>query len=993
MTLRLDLFGSPRIDCDGASLALPFERRSQLVALLALKRSWVARPELAATLWPEQAHKQACSNLRKTLFRLQSQPWASAIDVQGNAVRLEADTDVFDFEAALRERRIADALPLRRGELLAGFDDDRSEAWSSWLSFERDRMRVAWRGAALDRLAADIDPAEGIGLSAQLLDADPLDEAALRAHMLWLAQNGQSAAARHVYQAFAERLAQDLGLGPGAELKALHESLGASSGRIGSAVGVAPLAPDDGFIGRSVELRRIAELLAQTDCRLLCLVGPGGVGKTRLAQRAIQELAPQYPDGVAFVSLEDVALSSELGVRLARETGVALSGTREPADQVIELLRERHMLLVLDNFEQLAGDVSILDKLLQGCAWLKIIVTSRVRLVVAAAWLLPLGGLPCPEPEDQDRIEAFDAVRLFVKAAKRVAPAINPAAEAVAIVEICAQVEGLPLALQLAATWTRVLSCAAIATELRHGTELLCAVNPTLPGRHGSIEHVFEQSWQLLTATERDALARLSVFRGGFAVEAARDVAGASLPVLGALTDNSLLRKDGARVFLHPLLQQLAALRLGDGEARASTEAVHARYFHRLLAQLRSPLENGERDAMRQMDAEFENCRIAWRWAIAHEETEALARSAPALLRFCDNRGRFMECLALLREAIKSRPPRADARFEPLLSSAAAHFECRLDRYGDAKATAARALVASRTTRDHDTRLMCFKVLGVCCYWQGRPGAARRYFKRALRQAPAPLDPCNAANMLDNLALIEKAIGRRDEALRMSLQALVQRRSIGDIPGEAVSLCNLGVLQCEMGDHESAATHLKTGLAVCDCHDLVNIRGDILSNLTMLAIKTGDYGSAQANAERALEDAVRTGARALESEVKMHLARMCLWRGDRAAARCDLRASLELAIAIGRPSYQLAGAYCFAEILAAQGELDCARKVLVFVVKHPSTYFSDRNEIRQRLTQWHPAAGGEPAWPGFDLGELVQRIVAETPVAYAPLIAIMRGAR
>ena len=186
-------------------------------------------------------------------------PWARGIESQGGALRFEADTDVSAFESALREQRIADALPMRRGELLAGFDDDQSEAWSSWLGFERDRLRVAWRDAALDHLAADIDAAEGIDLSARLLDADPLDEAALRAHMSWLARSGQSARARQVYREFVERLEEDLGLAPGAELRALHDSLGTT------AVVPAPAcddrareASDAGFVGRTVELRRIA---------------------------------------------------------------------------------------------------------------------------------------------------------------------------------------------------------------------------------------------------------------------------------------------------------------------------------------------------------------------------------------------------------------------------------------------------------------------------------------------------------------------------------------------------------------------------------------------------------------------------------------------------------------------------------------------------------------------------------------------------------------
>ena len=200
--------------------------------------------------------------------------------------------------------------------------------------------------------------------------------------------------------------------------------------------------------------------------------------------------------------------------------------------------------------------------MLEAAPRLRIVVTSRVRLGLTTEWLLPLAGLPTPELEDESDAEAFDAVRLFIQAAQRVEPALVPSVEAAAIVDICRQVEGLPLALELAASWTRVLSCAAIAAELRRGTELLQAVDAAQPARHASMDVVFDHSWRLLTPVERDALARLSVFRGGFSAEAARAVAGASLPVLGALADKSLLRKDDARIYLHPLVNQFA-----DGEA------------------------------------------------------------------------------------------------------------------------------------------------------------------------------------------------------------------------------------------------------------------------------------------------------------------------------------------------------------------------------------------------------------------------------------------
>ncbi len=353
MTLGLTLFGAPTVQYGDGPHALNFERRAQLLVFLALKRGWVGRAELAAMLWPDQQSKLAYTNLRKALFRLQSYPWAKRIEANGNALRFDVATDVAAFEAALGEQRLADAQTLRRGDLLVGFDDHQNDVWSSWLGFERDRLRVAWRSAVEQHLASDCDPRAAIDLAARLLEDDALDEVALRAYMTWLARTGQGARARQAYRDFAGRLLQELGLTPSAELNALNDSIGAAALGSAATVGAQPVTADDGFVGRAVELRRIAELIKQDDCRLLTVTGPGGVGKTRLARRAMAELAAHFADGAVFTPLEDIASPRELGGRLARELGITLKGSDEPLDQVLVFLRARHTLLVLDNFEQI----------------------------------------------------------------------------------------------------------------------------------------------------------------------------------------------------------------------------------------------------------------------------------------------------------------------------------------------------------------------------------------------------------------------------------------------------------------------------------------------------------------------------------------------------------------------------------------------------------------------------------------------------------------
>ena len=995
MTVRLLLFGTPEIAAAaGASAALPFERRAQLLAYLALKRSWVARSELAAMLWPGQAAKLALANLRKTLFRIQALPWAANLEMQDGALRFAAPTDVGEFDAALREGRIAAALPLRRGELLAGFDDDASEAWTNWLHFERDRLRVAWRGAALARLDGDIEPGAGIELAALLLESDPLDEAALRALMTFHARSGQNAKAREAYRIFAANLAADLGLAPGAELQSLHDALSAAGARVAPAPRAPASSLDADFVGRAAELRRIAALLAQDDCRLITIVGPGGAGKTRLAQRALDAAAAPattFADGTLFVRLEDAAAPGEFAGRLASELEIALSGGSDPFLQVIAHLREQRMLLVLDNFEQLAAGAPMVGALLEACPRLKVIVTSRVRLAVAGEWLLPLEGLACPEAEDQDRVEAFDAARLFVNAARRVQPGLLPAAEAAAIVEICRAVEGLPLALELAAAWPRVLSCAAIAAELRRGTELLRAVDASRPARQRSVEFVFEQSWRLLSASEQDALARLSVFRGGFTIDAARAVAAAAIPVLGALADKSLLRKDDARLNFHPLVQQLAALRLPAGEARASTERAHAQYYQRLLAQLRRPVENGDAGALAQLEAEFENCRVAWRWSIQHGAADALAGGAPALFHFCDHRSRFEEGLALLGEARAAAAARERPALAALLAAAMAHLEYRLDRYAAAEAGANEALALAREAGDHPALAQCLQVLGSCALRLGRYADASRLSARARQHALSAADPRKAAANLYNQSLAEKSMGHYDEALRLSLQALAQQRRLGDVVGEALSLNNLGVLYFVRREYQAAGEHLRAGLAVCDEHGLSSTRMYTLANLTEHAVITRDTDAAARYAGRTLTIAESAGNRAIVSWMKLQCAHIALQRGDLADARAQLCDSVRIATAIARPALQLEGVCCLAEILLAQGEAGCARQVLAYAVAHPSIAAPEKDAVRGRLDDWPGPAEPLPAWPGMTLDELVERIVVESGIAYGALIALLRG--
>ncbi|MFO1271214.1 MAG: tetratricopeptide repeat protein [Rubrivivax sp.] len=737
----------------------------------------------------------------------------------------------------------------------------------------------------------------------------------------------------------------------------------------------------------------MGELLARDECRLLCLVGPGGVGKTRLARRAFQLLAPAVADAAVFVALEDAETAAQFGQRLAQAAGVAgTAQQRDPLAAAVEAWRTRRLLLVLDNFEQLTPQAPLLDRLLQQCPRLKLVVTSRLRLGLASEWSMPVEGLPWPDAEDGDRIEAFDAVRLFVRAARRVEPGFSAAGESAALVDICRQVAGLPLALELAAAWVRVLSCEEIARELRQGTELLRAADPAHPARHASIDTVFEQSWRRLGEAERQVLARLSVFHGGFTVETARAVAGASLPVLGALADKSLLARERLRMQLHPLVQQLAAQRLDQAGARAATEDAHAAFFQRWLQQLAPAAERGEREALQAIDTEFENGRRAWAVGAARGRAAALLSALPTLRHYVEDRARFEDGLAMMREALHSRAGESDAGLRACLLAGVARMQLRLARYAEAQASAAAALDAATGPAEREARYEAHSVLGGCALALGHSAEARQAYQRALALAKARARAGEIGSTLDNLALCEKRLGHYERALALKQEALAQHRRHGDHARLAVCLNNLGSLCTFMDEDDAARAHLREALALSERHGHVSSRAFVLSNLVELALKSGDDEGAREHAERALGAAREAHLLTLQAWLQVQRGRLAARRGELDTARAALAEAAAQTLALDVQSVKSAVLLGFAELLEAQGRAGAARRLLAYAADEAALSVPDRDELRAAWARRAALGRADPPWPAIGLPELLQRIADEAPQAHAPLLGQLQEA-
>jgi predicted ATPase/DNA-binding SARP family transcriptional activator len=673
MTTRaLTLLGAFELTRDG----VPVTRfhSDKVRALLAYLATESARPHarasLAALLWPEQPDAAALRNLSQTLVRLREVlgPTDPApLHVTWQAIQWLPDAATVDVALFTRLVRSADtddlarAAALYRGEFLAGFSLPGCEAFEEWLLLLREQLQqqaLAGLHALAERHLAAQHWAHAAAAAQRQIELDRWREDAYRQHMRALVGGGDRAAALAVYQRCAQILHDDLGLAPDDETAALGAAIRA--GEIAGGGPASPLAPTLGqtlpspltpLVGRADELTRIGGLLRDADTRLVTLVGVGGAGKTRLALASAWMLREDFADGVGWASLAgitpavDAALQPDtLAAAVGVGLGLAFDGRRAPLDELRHTLAQRDLLLVLDNCEHLPV-AAFAQELLAAAPRLRLLATSRARLDVAGEILVRLEGLPVPEAGADDPA-GYAGVHLFLAQAQRHVPDFgHDPADLAAAVRLCRLLSGLPLGIELAARWVGHYTCDEIATEIQADLDFLAVQGGAAPDRQRSLQAAFAYSWAMLRDVERQALARLAIFRGSFDRVAAQAVATTRVTTLAALVDASLLRHLGVgRYGFHELVRQFAAARLADlGEAEALAEQ-HANYYLDLLAGQEAALYgDAPQTAAAVIRDAADNVRQAWSWAVEHGAWDAIARSLPALRQYARLDGLFYE--------------------------------------------------------------------------------------------------------------------------------------------------------------------------------------------------------------------------------------------------------------------------------------------------------------------------------------------------------------
>lgn len=393
------------------------------------------------------------------------------------------------------------------------------------------------------------------------------------------------------------------------------------------------------FVGRGTELDDIAGLMNNPLCRLLTLTGPGGIGKTQLAIEAAQRQNSIFPDGFCFIPLQSLNSHEFIVSALVGGLGFPVSPSNDLFEQLLDYLREKSLLLVMDNFEHLLEGIHLLSDILVHAPHVKILTTSRERLNLTEEWVYEVGGLAFPTDDSQLEIERYSAVQLFVQNARRVhhsfrlTPTHKPT-----VSRICRLVGGMPLGLELSSMWVRVLPCEVIADEIQRSLDILETTSRNMATRHRNMRAAFEPTWNRLTEVERDVFQKLSVFRGSFTLEAAEVVADASRFILLALVDKSLLRVDSTgRYTVHELLRQYGDEQLSHSpQTRDQTLDSHRAYYMSLLGEREKQMVflGQQKEAVTKIGEELENLRLAWQRTVAQERFVEIAAGGEGLWGF-----------------------------------------------------------------------------------------------------------------------------------------------------------------------------------------------------------------------------------------------------------------------------------------------------------------------------------------------------------------------
>ena len=756
------------------------------------------------------------------------------------------------------------------------------------------------------------------------------------------------------------------------------------------------------FVGREHELSELAKLLDNPDIRLITILAPGGMGKSRLALEMAERVVndgigsthvpsiPGFANGVYFVNLAPLTATTDIVPSIAEAVGFHFHSGGEQKQQIIDFLREKEMLLLMDNYEHLMDEVGLLSEILAAAPGAQILVTSRERLRLQEETVLRIEGMNYPDWQAPEEPLEYSATRLFLQSARRVQPGFKLQPDDLQYVAaICRQVQGMPLAIVLAAAWVEALSLAEIAAEIARCLDFLETDVHNIPDRHRSIRAVFNPTWNRLSETERAVFKKLSVFRGGFTREAADKVAGASLRQLTVLLGKSLLRRDptSGRYDIHELLRQYAQDHLMASPDNVSEiRDLHCAYYAAFLHEREDDLGFGrQQEAASDMATDIENIRIAWSWACQYAKPKEINQMVLSVWSGYLMLNLDMEALNMAEEAIRSfEATEATTEHEISLAfslSIQAIMAIRLGQIEKAKMAAERSCYLFETRNLYRQVKLFYnprELLGIVYVIQGNFAAAEDLGEQMLQDYEGGGNKMALSTAFYVLTSANLAQGKFETARTYAQQAYTNAYEAGDRWFAAYLLDEWGNTARALGDYDEARElYRKSYGAHKDFNDSQGM-GTVLNHLANIALLQGELSEAEQYYRQSVRLNREMGNQGGMATSLEGLGNLMLIQGEHQQAEQYLVEALRTA-GTQIVQFTLSILIGLGELWIRAGQHQRGGEVLAFVLHYPAS----SQEIKDRVEQLEVELGeeaGNVVWERgkqLDLETIVQELLAE----------------
>ena len=930
----LQLFAVPRLTSSSESLNLPLNKPFSLLAYLAFRADWVSRDELLLLYYADIDEKSARHRLRQLAYRAKKYDWAAGFEQNDDSFRWLIDNDAKQFQDAMRQNNYAEALKFYQGEFLAGLKDEESAGYETWLELTRNDLKLQWLEAAskhsgeLERRGAYTD---AVTVLSDVWQQEPLAEMLLQSLMRCHYLNDSTRDALDCFERFKTLLHEEMGIEPEAATLELAQNI-ANNKLVAARPHNLP-AQSTPFVGREAELEQIGELLKQENCRLLTLTGTGGMGKTRLALQAANRQIGQFEHGVFFVPLAPVASHTGVAAAAADALNLSSHGQASLAAQVLDFVRDKDVLLVLDNFEHVLKAALWLTDLLEQSPRLHILVTSRERLKVQAEHQLKLHGLDVPESDA--RLEHSASVQLFIQSAKRLKPKFAlQDNNRDAIANICRLVGGMPLAIELAASWITLLSPKDIQAEIERDVGFLSSDLQDFPERHKNIEALLEASWQRLDEDAKQGFRSLSIFPSSFSQEAAQAVTGAGLRQLLVLEQRSLLQRNAQGHFeTHPLLRQFASKKRQDESDTDTLEQAMAQYYCQFLAERIDTLfSENQDDTLQDIDADLQNILTALHYAVEHHALRQLSHALDSLYHFYFFRGWFSEAIEVFAGIIEALQNQADSLDHYIV----------LKRYQRCWLFFQHRSAKSRLIDEQLDDLMdffeynnmpgdlrfCMEMKAYRSFRQGAFETAKQLYLEMLESVPDGKDYPEKISILNNLGNVYTRLGDWQAAQGHYEHALKLSRHVGSPRQRAHTLIRLGDLYSDFGNYDESLAAFQEGLRLYQ--NMGNQYGIAvaLNNVATVYHVLKDYPQASRYYRQSLRMSESVGDRAGIALSHLNLAEIAYDEKRFMEAVQEFEDALQLYKAVGYPWYETKAASLLASAYLANNQSNLAATTL-----------------------------------------------------------------